>query len=190
MSSNTWFTSDHHFGHVNILQFERDARPFTDVREMNEYLIHTWNSVVRPCDVVFHLGDFCFGKQNLPLAARLHGKKRLILGNHDTYANSDYLKYFDHLYGAKFWEQCLLTHVPVHPSNINGYRCKVNLHGHLHSKQVTFAYEDWGGDMIYPPDFRYFNVSIERHNLIPVSADIIRDHIATHLKTPQGNPHE
>ncbi len=105
--SNTWFTSDTHFGHTNILQFEPYHRPFETIKEMNEYLIHRWNDCVRPDDTIYHLGDFCFGKHNLALASRLQGKKRLVLGNHDSYANADYLRYFDKLYGAKFWEQCL-----------------------------------------------------------------------------------
>ena len=57
--SNIFFTSDSHFGHENIIRFCK--RPFNSVREMNEELIHRWNSKVRPNDIVFHLGDFCWG---------------------------------------------------------------------------------------------------------------------------------
>lgn len=183
MTSNTWFTSNHHFGHVNILEYEKFARPFETVGEMNEHLIHMWNCTVRPNDIVYHLGDFCFGKHNLAIAKRLHGKKRLIMGNHDTYANADYLQYFEHLYGAKFWEQCLLTHIPVHYGNINGYRCKLNVHGHMHSKIVLHPTYDYYDQKEFPIDPRYFNVSVERHALTPVHADIIKDYINKHLKS-------
>ena len=54
---------------------------------MNEALVNNWNSVVKPEDHVYHLGDFCFGnveKWNWCLEpGRLNGHIHLILGNHD-----------------------------------------------------------------------------------------------------------
>lgn len=162
----TYFTSDTHFSHKNILEYEKEHRPFSTIEEMNECLIERWNSVVRPKDNVYHLGDFCMGgKENIEIAGRLNGLKRLILGNHDSYPMEEYLKYFHRIYGVKFWENCILTHVPVHPSNMMGEkrRCVLNLHGHKHSKVMN--------------DIKYFNVAVERHNLTPVNADLIKRHI-------------
>ena len=56
--NDIWFTSDHHFGHVNILEYEAEARPFDSIEEMNEILIQHWNSVDKLNDTVFHLGDY------------------------------------------------------------------------------------------------------------------------------------
>ncbi len=82
-----FYTSDTHFGHQLMLSPTVGARPFADTREMDEYLIDAWNSVVRPDDVVFHLGDFAFGlKDGIRIRSifnRLKGRKRLVLGNHD-----------------------------------------------------------------------------------------------------------
>lgn len=52
----THFTSDHHFGHRNILRY--CERPFPDVETMDDALIRAWNHQVGPDDVVYHLGDF------------------------------------------------------------------------------------------------------------------------------------
>ena len=61
MNSKTkiWFTSDTHFFHNNIIDYCK--RPFVNAEEMNEYIIKQWNSVVKPQDEVYHLGDFAFG---------------------------------------------------------------------------------------------------------------------------------
>lgn len=80
---NTFFVSDTHFGHSNIIRYS--SRPFNDVNEMNEGLIENWNRTVKPDDVVYHLGDFAF----MPLDPfkkvlnRLNGKIWVVLGNHD-----------------------------------------------------------------------------------------------------------
>ncbi|MFD2878778.1 hypothetical protein ACFTAO_26970 [Paenibacillus rhizoplanae] len=54
--SKVYFTSDHHFGHKLIIDFE--SRPFGDADEMDKVMISNWNAVVGKEDTVFHLGDF------------------------------------------------------------------------------------------------------------------------------------
>lgn len=58
---------------------------------MNDTLIERWNSKVGSNDMVFHLGDFCFGrdantKDVLDIIHSLNGKIYLIPGNHDKIA--------------------------------------------------------------------------------------------------------
>lgn len=77
----TWFTSDHHFGHSNIIKYSK--RPFADVKEMDQKLIRNWNERIQPGDTVYHLGDFCFSEKGQGILDQLNGNKHLILGNHD-----------------------------------------------------------------------------------------------------------
>ena len=78
-----WFTSDTHFFHEKVIGYSR--RPFANAEEMNDVMIERWNSVVRNSDIVFHLGDFCFGTGDKwsHILDRLKGRIYLILGNHD-----------------------------------------------------------------------------------------------------------
>jgi calcineurin-like phosphoesterase family protein len=86
--STIWFTSDHHWGHTNILRFSQ--RPFADVEAMNAALIANWNRVVGAEDTVYHLGDIFWlpPSEARPLRDRLHGRICLIRGNHDKTADS------------------------------------------------------------------------------------------------------
>ncbi len=186
----TWFISDHHFGHAKILEYEKEARPFSSLEAMHEFMITQWNMCVSKQDIVYHLGDFCFGKRWLPIADRLNGKKRLVLGNHDTYSIAEYAKYFEKVYGMFHWRQCVLSHIPVHPDNLAS-RWLLNIHGHLHSKRVkkmvnetfqlktsidllplTFLKPGWEEE-----DRNYFNVSCEQNHLTPIHSSIIMDRL-------------
>lgn len=81
-----WFTSDGHFSHIKCIFYE--SRKFSQdeagVLAMNEAMVSNWNSVVKPEDTVYYLGDFslsCDAVRNY--VHRLNGYKILILGNHD-----------------------------------------------------------------------------------------------------------
>ena len=81
----TYYTSDLHFGHENILRLCN--RPFASVEEMDEALIERWNKKVHKNDVVYMLGDIIWKKSLLEqYMKRLKGIKILITGNHDTWA--------------------------------------------------------------------------------------------------------
>lgn len=78
-----FFTSDTHYGHTNILKYCN--RPFDNITHMNDALISNWNEVVRPNDIVYHLGDFAMMRDPDSILRRLNGKEiHLILGNHDA----------------------------------------------------------------------------------------------------------
>jgi len=83
--TQTFFTSDLHIGHHKVLEY--CSRPFGSLHEMEEKLIANWNSVVRPDDTVYVLGDFLLGgkpERIREVIGRLNGLKILIRGNHDA----------------------------------------------------------------------------------------------------------
>lgn len=85
----TYFTSDTHIGHQNIITYchrpflTKDGQP--DVPAMNAEIIRRWNITVKPTDLIYHLGDVCMGPktEHKSFVDQLSGRKILILGNHD-----------------------------------------------------------------------------------------------------------
>jgi calcineurin-like phosphoesterase family protein len=82
-TGRTFFTSDTHFGHRNII--DMSARPYASTGEMDADPIASWNAIVGPGDTVWHLGDFAYGDRQYQQSVfdRLNGTKHLIRGNHD-----------------------------------------------------------------------------------------------------------
>lgn len=161
-----WVTSDTHFCHENIIQY--CGRPFANAELMNEVLINNWNSVVKPGDKVYHLGDVAMGvnhRKELPrIMSRLNGSKRLIVGNHDDIPWLSSGGWFQKVLMWRVFPEfnLLLTHVPIHESSIherivvNG---GVNVHGHIHQNPS--------------PDGPYKCVCVEQTNYTPVHIEEI-----------------
>lgn len=79
----TFFTSDTHFGHANIIKYCN--RPFKSMEQMDDEMIRRWNSKVSKEDRVFHLGDFAFHKPERirDIVKNLNGTIFVVPGNHD-----------------------------------------------------------------------------------------------------------
>lgn len=97
---NTWFTSDTHYNHKNIVRgtstwdkFEegsshQSCRDFDTLEKHNSVLVDNFNALVKPEDTLWHLGDVAFGgHQNIKtFMDRLNCKNvHLIFGNHDQH---------------------------------------------------------------------------------------------------------
>lgn len=155
--ANIFLISDTHFHHENILKFlGEDGKPFRvfkDASHMDEVMVERWNSVVRPCDKVYHLGDVTMHKQlNGVFLRRLNGHKRLVRGNHDVAPTKQYLQYFDEVYGSRILDKMILTHIPISEESLGRFRG--NVHGHIHQRRLM--------------DPRYVNVSVERIDYTPI----------------------
>jgi calcineurin-like phosphoesterase family protein len=133
-----FFISDTHFFHENIIKYCN--RPFSCAEEMNETLVDNWNFVVKPGDLVYHLGDVAMGYKAGELEKlwpRLNGSKRLIVGNHDDIPYLSKGSFFKKIQMWRVWNDkpILFTHVPVHQSSIQERILDaggVNVHGHTH----------------------------------------------------------
>lgn len=112
-----YFTSDTHFGHVNILKYCN--RPFSSVEDMNEKLCERWNARVGSSDTVYHLGDFAMGqKQNVYIRKKLNGKIILVKGNHDRSDSVMLDAGFDEVHRSLLIDidgfKVYMAHIPVH----------------------------------------------------------------------------
>lgn len=112
------------------------------IRAHNELLISLWNNTVTNNDVVWFLGDFCFGNQDKVkyFMSRLNGNIKMIKGNHDIFSDKVYyeagVKYvtsFPIILKNKF----ILSHAPVYSADeMDHEQHFINYYGHVHSSQA------------------------------------------------------
>lgn len=162
--SKVYFTSDTHFGHSNLI---KNFRGFESSDEHNQWLIDDWNSVVKKRDLVIHLGDVSLDHKILvDIMPKLNGTKKLVIGNHDSGPIKFYLKYFSKIYGVWNYNGYLLSHMPIHPQELQ-FRVKKNIHGHIHHM-----------DRLLDPKV-YFNACVDiifkKFGKVVIPFDYIRD---------------
>ena len=127
-----YFIADTHFYHENIIKYCN--RPLKNSKQMNEYIVNKWNSVVTKDDIVYHLGDVGLGSTDelKELVGRLNGTKILIRGNHDYKRGINGWKKvgFSEVYKKKLvLGNLILTHEPIEVEE--NY---INVFGHIHNK--------------------------------------------------------
>lgn len=175
--ANVWLTSDTHFGHTGVCKFIRDdgvtkLRPWDNPDEMDEFMVDAWNKVVRPKDKVYHLGDVVINRRDLKTLHRLNGDKILIKGNHDIFKLEEYTPFFRDIRGCHVLNGIILTHIPIHESNLG--RFGVNIHGHLHHRRVMKKDPYSNCEIV---DVRYYCVCVEQTNFSPISLETVKSRI-------------
>ncbi|MCM1101702.1 MAG: hydrolase [Acetatifactor muris] len=134
-----YYIADTHFGHGNVLAF--DNRPFSNVEEMDRKMIDIWNKTVGEEDEVYIVGDFAYRNEHPEewYLSRLHGRKYLVIGNHDTKLlnNENAMRYFagvDKMMHVSDGEhQICVCHFPL--AEWNGFhRGTMHIHGHIHNR--------------------------------------------------------
>lgn len=167
-----WFTSDTHFYHEQ--DFLYAPRGFANTEEMNEAIVERWNSVVKPDDMVYHLGDVLMGHYDVSILKRLNGQLCVVRGNHDTdrklsdinatrpdtifCGTSDLIKI------GKL--SLFLCHYPVLTANFDDKHFNqhvFSLHGHTHQK----------GNWLFPDNPFIYHVGMDSHGCYPVHIDVV-----------------
>jgi calcineurin-like phosphoesterase family protein len=155
-----FFTSDTHFDHANILEYQPNTRHFFNIEQMNEYIIEVWNKRISPADTVYFLGDFAF-KNHGAFRRRLNGQIVLIPGTHDGMSGAD-KKQFQivapiHEIDAEhegIKHHIVMCHYALRVWSRSHYG-SIHLFGHSHGH--------------LPPMGRSFDVGVDAWNMYPVS---------------------
>jgi calcineurin-like phosphoesterase family protein len=171
---DAWLTTDTHLGHDALV--EDKCRP----AGFSEKIIRALRNVLKFTDVLIHLGDVSFEREdfwNRELCS-LPGKKWLVNGNHDKRSESWYLERGWDWVGnsmtlTAFGKRILLSHAPqliegtsmipyTTPDGGTGthmasFKYDLNIHGHFH---------DFGLEKVAEMEPHYYNLLTPRHYLI------------------------
>lgn len=153
-----------------------EPRGFNNVEEMNEAIVERWNSVVKPDDEVYHLGDFALNDIDaaIPYINRLNGTIRWIIGNHDTEKKIG--KIIEECpavwevgwaYQVKFGKHSIyMSHYPTLTANYDDKKFSqhvIALHGHTHQRT------NW----LHADNPFMYHVGVDSHDCTPVHLDEI-----------------
>jgi len=110
------------------------------MEEHNRVLIDKWNEKIKPNDIVYHLGDFCFSSLDTQIKMRnkLNGDITIIKGNHDpsvtrlqkifkTVVKEDLIVELEE-------HRLILSHKPTEKTIKYPLKYYWNIHGHEHIK--------------------------------------------------------
>lgn len=124
-NSNTYFCSDLHLFHDNVLKFDRDrGNKFKTMQEHNELImneIHAlpeWAELYILWDIIWKMDEDSVKRMHDVFFAGIKCKLHWILGNHDySKIRKDYVKYFDTVENyeeLKYeWRKYILCHYPL-----------------------------------------------------------------------------
>jgi len=162
----TFFTSDTHFHHANIIKYCN--RPFRGTAEMNNTIITNWNAKVGENDLIYHLGDFAFGREDWHLTMlleKLKGKIIFLKGNHDRLAWRNRQRFFACSDSYREIEvngqEITLCHYALRVWN-KSHHGAWHLYGHSH------------GTLPDDPHSRSFDCGVGSHNFTPLSFEEVK----------------
>lgn len=165
-----YFTADEHFDSLRACELSR--RPFFELAEngkrdwkvadMNEAIINNLNKVVKPDDLVIHVGDF----GNFDYLKRLNGKHAIVLGNYETDEmngdfGGDFDKYKKYLHEKGFHlvfeKSAILSRKKIYITHKPSDRSEnyFNLYAHIHGRHTIRR--------------NGFDVGVDAHHFYPVS---------------------
>ena len=167
-----WLITDTHYGHDKMVEY--CGRP----ANFEKQITVNWKKMVKPEDVIIHLGDVCIGSD--PLYNHgitwLPGRKILVRGNHDKksiawYFNAGWDFVCDSFSMEFAGKNILFSHQPKEIGKFD-----LNIHGHFHNQLPRLLRGEWvvSGekernhyDLAILTD-KHLNLSIEETNYQPV----------------------
>lgn len=176
--SEIWLTSDLHLMHSQPFLYE--PRGFTSTEEMCEAIVERWNSVVKPDDTVYNLGDMAMNDVAgaIPYLQRLNGIQIWIFGNHDTINKialiqencphiirvGDYHCSYATIIKNGKWS-FYLSHYPTKVGNYDDEKIHSKLFalaGHTHTKDKFLDMKD-----------KCYHVEMDAHDCYPVNIETV-----------------
>ena len=186
MEKQTFFASDYHWAHKNIISY--DKRPFKDELENESEILKRHNSIVTENDDFYFLGDLAlmYKKEERErvesLLWQLNGDKHFIKGNHD---HKETIAMYKEV-GTYLGEQAriilngvdvTLNHFPMRTWN-RSHHGSLHLYGHHH------------GDIERSPWGRSMDVGIMINNYYPFNwEDIRKKLLAREIMYIKGDHH-
>lgn len=152
---------------------------------MNDCLIKNFNSIVKPCDTTYILGDFTMkcSYENLSfLMNRLNGAKHCILGNHDSkkhfmqMLSEGIIKSVDQAIGISINGQYIWMSHYAHRVWNQSHHGAWHIYGHSHGS--------------LPPIGLSWDVGVDNNNYYPVSFEQLSEIIKKQkdkIKTINGD---
>lgn len=146
--NNIWISSDLHAWHAAVMKFCPDTRRGDDATEMTELMLEKFNSMVKPEDDLYLVGDVSFGGKTKieSFISRLNGRKHLILGNHDyvirrqQHLRSYFVRVDERRSVSLGDHRFVMSHEPK-AEWADCHKGVIHLHGHLHGNKTNVGYQ-------------------------------------------------
>lgn len=164
-----------HLGHHNIAIH----RGWNNAEEHDAFLIQEWNKAVAKRDTTYIVGDVTMEKDlDYYKLDQLNGRKIVVLGNHDRHQNvKQLLLHVDGVAGAVDYKGFIITHVPIHPNEVQFYRGNIHAHIHHVNKLEEVIVNDSYLDKDSKPKptlHKYYNVDAHLIGYSPKSIDDLK----------------
>lgn len=165
--TNTYFTSDWHLFHTNIIKYCK--RPFEDSAKMNRVILDNMNSLITENDWLYFLGDMAMIREPKHLTYWLDSLRCrnicFIKGNHDKTASkiSDRFFWYKDMEQIKVQKQpIVLCHYAMRVWN-RSHHGSWHLYGHSH------------GTLPDDQNSLSMDVGVDTNNFMPYSFEDIQE---------------
>lgn len=199
MSKDIWFTSDWHLGHKNIVgpdvsKWASGYRDFKTLEEMDHTIMATYNKYVKERDLVYHLGDLCFGSA-LKWIHYLRQLKPTIMfyvtGNHDHETpydlEGDWFSSVSQLLEVKIQgTKFVLCHYPMRTWN-KSHHGSIHLFGHEHGEMPDYYIGPGPFDYAKAIDVGVDHIYKLKGEWRPIHLDEVFEIMKTRVPTSMGH---